>query len=208
MSNKSFSLFYIISGVFATCFVIMGIFAKTPLAHQLNASVATFATTLHHHFYTKLAIASHHLGHWYGYVILLFILFCVPFTRKHFAYPLATALVTSALLNKFFKTLFSIERPLGIPLIVETGYGFPSGHTMSSFIFYGLAIYLCVQFLTPSLGKSLLIALLAFLPLFISINRIYLGVHNTTDILGAVFLAGSVLCLFLAFLQKRNYLNH
>jgi membrane protein DedA with SNARE-associated domain/membrane-associated phospholipid phosphatase len=107
--------------------------------------------------------------------------------RKKFAslITLLTSVGGGILLNVLLKNIFLRPRPNFVNAFYhETGYSFPSGHSMMSVLFYGMAAYLLAdQFKTWKwrvwLGTS------AFtLSLLIGLSRLALGVHFLTDVLG------------------------
>ena len=51
-------------------------------------------------------------------------------------------LLISTVLNIILKNVVQRPRPNEFRLITETGYSFPSGHSMVSMAFYGFLIYL------------------------------------------------------------------
>ncbi len=105
--------------------------------------------------------------------------------------------ISIVLINQLLKFIVRRNRPIGINLIEETGFSFPSGHSMVSIGLYGTIIYLIC---TSKLNKSLKITLsiiISFLILMIGISRIYLGVHFTTDVLGGFILG--IICLIILF---------
>ena len=105
--------------------------------------------------------------------------------------------ISIVLINQLLKFIVRRNRPIGINLIEETGFSFPSGHSMVSIGLYGTIIYLIC---TSKLKKSLKITLsiiISFLILMIGISRIYLGVHFTTDVLGGFILG--IICLIILF---------
>ncbi len=71
----------------------------------------------------------------------------------------------------------------------EHSYGFPSGHSQGSLVFWGI--------LGKWIGnkKGLLLAIV--LPLLISFSRLYLGVHFPTDVLGGWILGIIILSIWL-----------
>lgn len=102
-------------------------------------------------------------------------------------------LVLVVLLNVLLKELVQRPRPEDINLVVETGFSFPSGHSMVAMAFFGLLVWLVWHYekdrtmrLACCTGFSLII-------LLIGISRIYLGVHYASDVLAGF-------CISLAWL--------
>jgi membrane-associated phospholipid phosphatase len=115
--------------------------------------------------------------------LLLIIYFL--FIRKHrwYSIKVAAIAISSTLVMLGLKLLFSRPRPL-IPLLEPAwGYSFPSGHSMMSFAFYGLLIFLAYKYLQRPWLKWSLILLFGLLILLIGLSRIYLRVHYATDVL-------------------------
>jgi len=102
----------------------------------------------------------------------------------------------SALLNQILKYIVQRPRPTEFRIIDESGYSFPSGHSMVSAAFYGFLIYLIYKNVKNKYLKWGLITLLSLLTILIGISRIYLGVHYTSDVLVGVFIAISYLIIF------------
>ena len=103
-------------------------------------------------------------------------------------------LVIITLLNQLLKRVFRRLRPIN-GIISESGYSFPSGHSMVSMAFYGFLIYLLYK--SNFKYKNIFIGLLIVLILLIGISRIYLGVHYPTDVFGGFLLSISYLLLFI-----------
>lgn len=100
-------------------------------------------------------------------------------------------------LNLLLKDMFQRPRPHFMPLVHETSYSFPSGHSMNSFIFFtSISFFLFRRLKNKSLRDTLLF-LSGLLILLIGISRIYLGAHYPSDIL-AGYIAG--LCWFVMVL--------
>lgn len=128
------------------------------------------------------------------------------FDKKKGLYFIANVIII-IFLNTIFKNIFMRERPLGINLIVESGYSFPSGHSMISVGSYGLLI---VYLLNLKLNKYIKIGLmfiLLLLILLILISRIYLGVHFFSDILAGTCLSVVWLLLYTYYLKIRKVIN-
>ncbi len=97
----------------------------------------------------------------------------------------------AALFNLLLKGVFQRERPNLYRLAEETGFSFPSGHSMAAFALYGVLAYLLWRHIASKKGRLALIALAALLVLSIGLSRIYLGVHYPSDVL-AGYLASMV----------------
>ena len=135
--------------------------------------------------------------------ILLIVLSLFLKDKKYFKY-LSINLILITVLNITMKSLFARPRPLDISLVEETGYSFPSGHSLTSMAFYGLLIYLIT---TSNLSKKLKIILniiLSLLILIVGLSRIYLGVHYFTDVIGGFLLAIIYLIIFISVLENKK----
>ena len=89
------------------------------------------------------------------------------------------------------KTLVGRMRPSIFPPIVhESGFSFPSGHTISALTFYGMCAFLLARPLhgwarwLVVLGAAIIIGAVAY-------SRVYLGVHYPTDVLGSFILGAA-----------------
>ena len=122
-------------------------------------------------------------------IVLLFIL-----KNKKNKILMASNLVIITLLNQILKHTFKRLRPIN-SIISESGYSFPSGHSMVSMAFYGFLIYLLCK--SNFKYKKIFIGLLIILILLIGISRIYLGVHYPTDVFGGFLLSISYLLIFI-----------
>jgi len=89
-------------------------------------------------------------------------------------------------LNTLLKLIFARPRPhLFAPLVLETDYSFPSGHTVAATVLYGLlAVFLWRQ---RHYGWALLASSWVFA---VAVSRVYLGVHYPSDVLAALAIGG------------------
>lgn len=63
------------------------------------------------------------------------------------------------------------------------GAGFPSGHTFSAVMCYGLLAYLLVPKITSRVGKVMIILTALLIILYIGFSRVFVGDHYPTDAL-------------------------
>lgn len=110
------------------------------------------------------------------------------------------AIITA--LNQLLKNILQRPRPTEYRIIEETGYSFPSGHSMISMAFYGYIIYLIYKYVKNKYIKWFSIVLLSILICSIGISRIYLGVHYTSDVLGGFLISISYLVIYISAVNK------
>lgn len=126
---------------------------------------------------------------------------------KKYRYPVVSNTLIAVGISQALKFMIQRSRPIGISLIEETGYSFPSGHSMVSCAFYGLIIYFIYKSNLKKPLKTALIVLLTLLILSIGMSRIYLGVHYPTDVIGGFLLAIIQLILFVELVYKKYFLK-
>lgn len=113
---------------------------------------------------------------------------------------IVVATLGASVVNHILKKIFGRERPLEIPLIKETFYSFPSGHSMVGMAYYLTLAYIFQSFF--SLNQGVLIYGLAIIIIsLIGLSRIYLGVHWFSDVIGG-YLGGYCVYFFGVLLVK------
>ena len=128
--------------------------------------------------------------------------------NKRIAISVVSNLVLIALLNNILKLIVRRARPTGFRLIAETGYSFPSGHSMVSMAFYGYLIYLIYKNVRNRKLRWTLITCFSLLILIIGMSRIYLGVHYTSDVFAGFLFSLGYLVIYtkltdpIVFLKK------
>ena len=111
-------------------------------------------------------------------------------------------LVIVTILSQALKIIIQRPRPTEYRIINETGYSFPSGHSMVSMAFYGFLIYLIYKNIKNKYLKISLIVILSLLIVMIGISRIYLGVHYTSDVCAGFLVSLSYLIIYINFANK------
>ena len=124
--------------------------------------------------------------------------------RKILAVNIAILGVTSIALLHTLKALFRRSRPDTAVMEELSRYSFPSGHTMSAFIFCCIAGYLTWKMKLPVTLKLVIIFLLLAFALLVGFSRIVLGVHYPSDVVGGVVLAISWVLLSVSILNVIN----
>jgi len=91
--------------------------------------------------------------------------------------------------NVLLKHIVQRPRPDGYRLIAESGYSFPSGHSMTSTAFYGLIIYFICTNIKNKKIRYTLCTLLSILIILIGFSRVYLGVHYASDVIAGALVS-------------------
>ena len=94
--------------------------------------------------------------------------------------------------------------PVGIALIEQGGFSFPSGHSMVSLAFYGYIIYLMRKSKLSKVQKNIATIILSMIIILVGISRIYLGVHFASDVLAAYCLSTAFLVIIMYIERKKK----
>ncbi len=125
------------------------------------------------------------------FVLLLVSVSLMVWRRKKWEALFFLVAVTGGMLfNQLLKRIFERERPMLRRIVEETGYSFPSGHSMASIVFYGMLAMLLLMFVKSPVWKLAIAAAAGGLVVMIGVSRIYLGVHYPSDVV-AGFAAGA-----------------
>lgn len=139
------------------------------------------------------------------FLIIITITLIIIIKNKKIKLIIALNLLIEHTLNTILKNTLRRPRPIDYRLIEETGYSFPSGHSMASMAFYGLLIYLIYKNIKNKYLKWSLIIFLGTLIVAIGASRIYLGVHYTSDVLAGFLISIAYLILYTSIVSKLIY---
>ncbi len=126
------------------------------------------------------------------YILVLPLLFW--FWDKDKALKLMLILLPSLMLNAYLKEVFQTARPVGVALIEQDGFAFPSGHAQGT-----ATLWLMLALLLRQKWMSILAAAMLIL---VPLSRLYLGVHWPADVLGGLAIGALVVWLYWAFLYE------
>ena len=214
------------------CFLLL-------LALVVTGQTGAFDDTIRHAFYemrteglTRILILITMTTDKVVIIALCLILLIIPHTRLTFGVPLSAGALGTILLNSVIKHLVQRERPVAIRLVEESGFSFPSGHSITSMFFFGMAIWLIWHNMEDpddpvvlpdspdgSIGSSMpalhygkrtaiILTILLLIPvLCVGLSRVYLGVHFPTDVLAGWALGGCLIyveVIIIDRLEKRR----
>ena len=135
-------------------------------------------------------------------IITLTILSIIFVKNKNNKIFIGVNAVLITLLNLLIKNLVKRPRPEGFRIISESGYSFPSGHSMVSTAFYGLFIYLAYKYINNKKLKYFICISLSILIVLIGTSRVYLGVHYGSDVIAGFVLSVAYLIGFTSIFSK------
>lgn len=130
-------------------------------------------------------------------LIVISILLLTTIKNKKIPLFISLNLICAFIINHIAKLIFSRPRPIGINLIEESGFSYPSGHAMVSMSYFGFIAYLIYKNQQNKLKKTILIITLIITILAIGFSRIYLGVHYLSDVIGGFLLSIIYLIIYI-----------
>ena len=135
---------------------------------------------------------------------LVLIIYYIYRKRSRLALDTAMIGLSSTGILFLFKNIFKRHRPLD-PLISHvTGFSFPSGHSFSSFTFFGLLVYIIWETTILKVWKILCTFLLFAFASTIAFSRVYLRVHYPSDVIAGFCLSVVWLMISLWILHKAD----
>ena len=141
---------------------------------------------------------------YFGEPIVFVILIAVIFITydKNFAKRLTLSLLFTYYLSDTIKEIFQDTRPdTNIDTseeydLIESSYGFPSGHALNSVGFWGYFAYEWKDKPT-SLRIQFLPTIFSFIILLVAVSRVVIGTHDLQDIIGGLLIGIGLLLLYI-----------
>lgn len=195
----------LILGLALMIFAVTAYLIMTRDTLALDTAIREFSYGLRNEGLTVIFKLLTYMGNWQTITILCILFLLLKALRKNFGFPLAATAIITTIIQKTLKISFHRQRPdVALHLIHQGGFSFPSGHSMTSMVFYGMLIFLCRRYIKNKRISNTLTALLSLLILLIGYSRIYLGVHYPTDVIGG-WSIGISLLIVLTFGVKILY---
>ena len=121
-----------------------------------------------------------------GGMMLITLVFCIFIwyrfpKQKKLAIFFAFSMIIGAIVMMILKSITNVNRPLNA-LLIENTQSFPSGHALTSLVFFGLICYIIFSKNRKWFNICCILSLIVVL--IISISRLILNVHWFSDIIG------------------------
>ena len=191
-------------------FITIAYFVSTRETLAFDTAVREFLYGIRSDVLTVVMKVFTYSGNWQTVTLICCLLLFLPKLRISVGVPASLTAIVATIIQNSLKLAFHRARPdITLHLIEQGGYSFPSGHSFTNFIFYGMLIYLFRNRFKNKRTANAVTLLLCCLLFLIGLSRIYLGVHYPTDVLGGWALALCILTVmtgFLRYFQKKNNL--
>ena len=193
---------WIICFISLVIFITLGILLLTKNDIYLDSAIYNFISK---YISNDLTYVIKNLTHLASVLIVILItaLVLIFFKNKRYGMFLYIDLIIITIFQFILKAIFARNRPVDINLIDETGYSFPSGHSLTAFAFYGFIIYLIYTSKLPKKSKLIYITLFSILILVVGLSRVYLGVHFFTDVIGGFSFSLAFLIIYISIIKER-----
>lgn len=185
-------------------FCAMAVLVHFGLTGSFDVAVYKFVIGFRSDSLTKVLLFITEFASVKGIVFLCAVSLIGLFWKYYKSLFLVLNVIVSTIFNVVIKNIMMVPRPNILRLAEETGYSFPSGHSMASVAFYGFTVYLI---LSSDMNKYLKIVLSSFLVILIVVigfSRVYLGVHNASDVVAGFALSTGLLLADIMILKKRG----
>lgn len=197
---------YYLIAVLLILFTLLTLFVVFGKADLIDEKVFNSVIRLKSSALTKVLYIITNIGSTIGVVSILLFLGIIFWRKKSFSdfkYVVGNAGI-GVLLMKILKHMIKRIRPTW-KWIVQGGFSYPSGHTISAVVLYGTLILLVNKKLNGKY-KTPIIIFLSLMIFLISISRIYFGVHYLTDVVASLILGSIILIISNSFMNK-EFLN-
>lgn len=139
-------------------------------------------------------------GDWYIPIIIIVCIFLF-IKNKWYFYLLSGSYLFSGVVVFITKNLIARPRPLEALIKIPTSFSFPSGHTLTSLVFYMILFYLMTE-KSNSFVRLIFGTLFCFLIVVVAFSRVCLGVHFFSDVVGGFILGIPCLLCAINIIEK------
>lgn len=182
------NIWYIVSIIgLIVCFYIIKNTSLYNYVIEFDYKVITFFSRIVDDRFTSLFKFITNFGDWYIPIVIIVCIFFI-IKNKYYFYIMSGSYAFVGLIAFITKTLVARPRPLVALITIPSSYSFPSGHTMTSLVFYIIFSYI-ITLNSEKKSKILFEIGFAILIFLIGLSRVYLGVHYFSDVIGGIILA-------------------
>lgn len=180
MTKKRFFL----AGGALVLFLIILYFVVEGKTSEFDGAIQNVFFSARNEVLNQVVACFTHVGDTVSIVILCLLLLILPWTRKWYGIPVSAAAIVASSMNHYIKGIIQRPRPdVAMHLIEQGGWSFPSGHSITSMVVFGLLIWLVRHNVENKKTANIWTVVLVIPWIGIGLSRIYVGVHYPTDVL-------------------------
>ena len=183
--------------------IVFSIIMRSPLHDQIIEFDYKVMSMVNKVVNNKLTIFFRIITNFGDIYIPIVILVCILiFLKNKWIFILQTSSYAFAgLVTLIAKLMAARPRPIDALIDIPRSYSFPSGHTLTSVVFYVTLIYLLTYKSMRRKRQKLMLLMFAF-ALLIAVSRVYLGVHYFSDIIGGFIIAFPCMLIIMNVISK------
>lgn len=203
MKNKKFKIYGVIIFIAVLVFIGVAVGVQTGYLDGFDDAVRYRVYSIRNEKLTMFWKFITHSGDSEIVIMLGIVLLLVKSLRNKYGVKFAIAALSSTAIYQGMKYIFQRPRPdIALRLIEESGYSFPSGHSMNCLVSYGILAYLLLRYCENRKLAKLLSVGLGLIVILIGLSRVYVGVHFPTDVIGGWSLGIAVLVAMMYAFEK------
>ena len=203
MKNKKFKIYGVIIFIAVLVFIGVAVGVQTGYLDGFDDTVRYRVYSIRSEKLTMFWKFITHSGDSEIVIMLGIVLLLVKSLRNKYGVKFAIAALSSTALYQGMKYIFQRPRPdIALRLIEESGYSFPSGHSMNCLVSYGILAYLILKYCENRKLAKLFSVGLGLIIILIGLSRVYVGVHFPTDVIGGWSLGIAVLVAMMYAFEK------
>ena len=203
MKNKKFKIYGVIIFIAVLVFIGVAVGVQTGYLDGFDDAVRYRVYSIRSEKLTMFWKFITHSGDSEIVIMLGIVLLLVKSLRNKYGVKFAIAALSSTAIYQGMKYIFQRPRPdIALRLIEESGYSFPSGHSMNCLVSYGILAYLLLRYCENRKLAKLLSVGLGLIVILIGLSRVYVGVHFPTDVIGGWSLGIAVLVAMMYAFEK------
>lgn len=193
---------YYFIAILLICFIALTFFVTAGKTSMLDEAFFKRVISFENSTITKVLYIITSLGSTVGVVALLIITGIIFLRKKSFSdfKYVAINVGLGVVLMQVLKSIIRRVRP-SWKWIVQGGFSYPSGHTISALLFYGTLILL-VNKKVKGKTRKILISIFSLMIILTGLSRIYFGVHFLTDVIASLILGTIILIISNEFMNR------
>lgn len=193
---------YYFIAILLILFILLTIFVVNGKTDIIDESFFNNVIKIKGNVITKFLYVITNLASTVGIFALLGITSVIFLKHKSFSdfkYVIANVSIGVVLMG-IIKNIIKRVRP-SWKWIVQGGFSYPSGHTISAFLLYGTLILLVYKKVHGKFRKPLLVCF-SLMIILTGLSRIYFGAHYLTDVIASLILGAIILIISNMFMNK------